>query len=118
MTATIRPEIIEPPVASTTPPTAVTPAPGTAGARIAGVALRITAVAGAVLLILMWAAEWPMAQFDSTGAATGSTNPLIDYHIIYALGLVVVGAVGAASSWGLGKWWSSRPIVAAHPALR
>src|SRR5947208_1357104 len=36
-------------------------------ALIAGVTLRIAAVTGSILLLLMWAAEWPMAQHSSTG---------------------------------------------------
>ena len=91
---------------------------GVGVALLLGVALRIAAVSGTLLLILMWAAEWPLAQYDSTGAATGSSNPFIDYHIIFALGLLVIAALGTASSWGLGKWWTSRPIVAAHSVLR
>ncbi|SDO71700.1 thiosulfate dehydrogenase [quinone] large subunit [Nakamurella panacisegetis] len=87
-------------------------------ALILGVTLRIAAVSGSLLLLLMWAAEWPMAQFNSAGVATGSSNPLVDYHIIFAIGLAVIAALGAASPWGLGKWWSSRPVVDAHPVLR
>ena len=91
---------------------------GVGVALVLGVALRIAAVSGSLLLILMWAAEWPLAQYDSTGAPTGSSNPLVDYHIIFALALIVIAALGTASPWGLGKWWTSRPIVAAHPVLR
>lgn len=83
-------------------------------ALLLGVALRIAAISGTILLVLMWAAEWPMAQFTSTGETTGSTNPILDYHLIYALGLLVVAALGTASSWGVGQWWTKRPMVAAH----
>ncbi len=87
-------------------------------ALLTGVALRMTAVAGTVLLLLMWAAEWPLAQFTSTGAASGSTNPFLDYHLIFAIALIVVALLGTGSSWGLGKWWVKQPIVAAHSFLR
>jgi thiosulfate dehydrogenase [quinone] large subunit len=87
-------------------------------ALLLGVALRVAAVSGSILLLMMWAAEWPLAQFGSTGVATGSSNPLVDYHIIFALALIVIAALGTASPWGLGKWWSSRPIVTVHPILR
>jgi thiosulfate dehydrogenase [quinone] large subunit len=86
-------------------------------ALIAGVTLRIAAVTGSVLLLLMWAAEWPMAQHTSVGDATGSTNPFPDYHLIFALGLIVVAAVGVGSTWGLGQWWSQRRIVQDHSIL-
>lgn len=91
---------------------------GVGVALLLGVVLRIAAVSGSLLLILMWAAEWPMSQSSSAGVATGSTNPFLDYHLIYAIGLVVVAALGSASVGGLGKWWCSRPVVAAHPIMR
>lgn len=87
-------------------------------ALIAGVALRLTAVAGTVLLVLMWAAEWPMARFTSAGEPTGSTNPFLDYHLVFATGLIVVAALGTASGWGLGKWWTTRSAVRQHSFLR
>ena len=87
-------------------------------ALLAGVMLRIAAVAGSLLLVLMWAAEWPMARFTSVGDPTSSTNPLLDDHLIFAAALFVIAAVGTASSWGLGKWWASRPLVEKYPVLR
>lgn len=91
---------------------------GVGVAMALGVVLRIAALSGSILLVLMWAAEWPPAHFDSTGVATGSTDPFLDYHLIFALGLIAVAAVGTASSWGLGKWWAGRAVVVAHPVLR
>jgi len=38
-----------------------------------GVFLNLSAIAGSLMLVLMWAAEWPLAQFTSTGEASGST---------------------------------------------
>ena len=76
-----------------------------------GVALRLSAIAGGVMMLLMWAAEWPLARFTSTGEAAGSTNPLIDYHIIYALALVVVAATAAGNTWGFGKRWAKLTVV-------
>jgi thiosulfate dehydrogenase (quinone) large subunit len=80
-------------------------------ALILGVGLRIAAVAGVAMMALMWFAEFPFAQHDSTGAATGSTNPLTDYHFIYALVLVVLALTYAGSTWGLGKYWAKLPFV-------
>ena len=51
-------------------------------ALIAGVAVRIAAVSGVLMLAGMWLATWPLAQLDSTGAATSSTNPLVDDHVV------------------------------------
>lgn len=61
-----------------------------------GVGQPIAAVAGSLLLLGMWVAGWPMARFPLTGQASGSTNPLVDYHLIYALILTVVAAL---SGW-------------------
>jgi len=83
-------------------------------AVIAGVALRIAAVSGALLMVMMWAAEWPLAQMTNAGEATGSTNPLVDYHIIYALVLFVLVAVSAGRTWGLGPVWEKLPVVRDH----
>ncbi len=65
-----------------------------------GIGLRVSAIAGSVVMVLMYLAEWPFA------ANAASTNPLVDYHIIYALALVVVAATSAGDTWGLGSWWS------------
>ncbi|MEO5832986.1 MAG: hypothetical protein ABJA16_05235 [Nakamurella sp.] len=87
-------------------------------AVILGVGLRVSAIAGGVMMLMMWAAEWPLARFDSLGEATGSNNPLVDYHIIYALALVVIAATAAGDTWGLGARWSALPIVRRVPWLR
>lgn len=75
-------------------------------ALILGVALKPAAVAGSVMMALMWAAEWPLAQFTSTGAANGSSNPFMDYHLIYALAMIVLAVIGAGRYFGLGHWWA------------
>ncbi|WP_284740505.1 DoxX family membrane protein [Amycolatopsis sp. RTGN1] len=75
-------------------------------AVIAGVTLRLSAVAGSLMMLMMWTAEWPFAQSMSTGEATHSTNPIIDYHIIYALILIALAAASAGHTWGLGRRWA------------
>jgi thiosulfate dehydrogenase [quinone] large subunit len=70
-----------------------------------GIGLRVSAVAGTILMVLMYLAEWPFA------VGTGSTNPVVDYHIIYALALIVVAATAAGDTWGVGSWWKSLPFV-------
>jgi len=87
-------------------------------ALICGVGLRIAGVAGVVMMVLMWAAEWPLAQFTSQGEPTGSTNPFLDYHLIYAAGFWVVAVLGAGSAAGLGRWWAARRVVQDHSWLR
>lgn len=83
-------------------------------ALISGVALRITAVAGVAMMAMMWLAEFPLAQYTSTGKPTGSPNPLIDYHIVYAIALIVLAATYAGNTWGLGKTWARLPFINRH----
>jgi len=75
-------------------------------ALILGVAMKITMFAGPLLLVMMWSAAWPMAQFTSAGDATRSTNPFLDDHLIYALVIIVLALIGAGRVYGLGNWWA------------
>ena len=70
-----------------------------------GIGLRVSAVAGTVIMLLMYLAEWPFA------ANAASTNPIVDYHIIYALALIVVAATAAGDTWGFGAAWRRLPFV-------
>ncbi len=90
---------------------------GIGAALILGVGLRIAAASGTVLLLMMWLASWPMAS-TVAGKPTGSTNPLIDDHIISALAIIVVGAYAAHSAGYLGRWWSNQAVVQRFPWLR
>lgn len=81
-------------------------------ALLAGVALRLMAISGTVMLVLMWAAEWPLAKFDSTGAPTSSVNPIVDYHLIYAIALIMIALYAGNAVWGLGDRWRKIPVVA------
>jgi thiosulfate dehydrogenase (quinone) large subunit len=83
-------------------------------ALIAGIGLRIAAVSGTLMLLGMWAAEWPLAKFTSAGEPSMSTNPIVDYHIIYALALIALALTYAGHTWGLGKLWAKLPFVHRH----
>lgn len=87
-------------------------------ALVGGVALRITAVAGTALMALMWAAEWPPAQHLSSGRPSMSTNPLVDYHVLYALAMILFAVASAGATWGLGRIWTRIPLVARHGWLQ
>ncbi|GAB1516861.1 hypothetical protein [Actinophytocola sp. KF-1] len=91
---------------------------GIAIALLTGIGLRVTAVAGTLMMLLMWAAEWPLDRFTDAGAPTMSTNPVVDYHIVYALVLIGLAIAAAGNTWGLGKAWSDLTIVKKHPWLR
>jgi thiosulfate dehydrogenase [quinone] large subunit len=83
-------------------------------ALIAGVGLRISAITGSLMMVMMWLAEFPLAQTTSAGEPSGSTNPLIEYHIIYAIALVVLATTYAGHTWGLGRLWARIPFVQKH----
>ena len=87
-------------------------------ALVAGVALRLAAVAGTAMMALMWIAEWPPAKHLSDGTVSMSSNPFADYHLIYAVVLIALAAAGAGVTWGLGKLWATLPIVRDHSWLR
>jgi thiosulfate dehydrogenase [quinone] large subunit len=76
-----------------------------------GVTLRVAAASGTVMMLFMWAAEWPLAKVTSAGEPAMSTNPIVDYHIVYALALIVVALTYAGNTWGFGKVWAKLPFV-------
>lgn len=87
-------------------------------ALLLGVGLRITAVAGTVMMLLMWAAEWPLDRVTDAGEPTMSTNPVIDYHIVYALVLIVLAVAAAGNTWGFGRKWAKIGFVRDNHWLR
>jgi thiosulfate dehydrogenase [quinone] large subunit len=87
-------------------------------ALLFGVALRAAAASGTLMMLLMWAAEWPLAKHTAAGAPSMSTNPIVDYHIIYAFVLLALAAAKAGNTWGLGKLWAKLPLVGRNSWLR
>lgn len=84
---------------------------GIGAALVAGVALRLAAAAGTVLMALMWAAAWPPAKHLSDGSPSMSTNPLLDHHVVYAAVLIALAVAYAGRTWGLGDIWERLPFV-------
>jgi thiosulfate dehydrogenase [quinone] large subunit len=80
---------------------------GIGTALIAGIAIRIAAASGALLLVLMWTAVLPPEN-----------NPFMDDHIIYALVLIALALTNTTHILGLGKVWDRLPIVQKYGALR
>ncbi|TYB44884.1 DoxX family membrane protein [Actinomadura chibensis] len=76
-------------------------------ALVLGVGMRIAAVAGAALLVMMWSAVLPPAN-----------NPFMDDHLVYALLLVGLALVSAGDTLGLGRWWSGTRLVQRLPILK
>jgi thiosulfate dehydrogenase [quinone] large subunit len=86
-------------------------------ALILGVAIRPAAFSGALLLLMMWAAVWAPAKIAG-GQPSGSTNPVVDDHIIGIFGLIVLAGL---ATWGvsyLGRKWASLRVIQTHPWLR
>ncbi|RGC67546.1 hypothetical protein C5N14_17355 [Micromonospora sp. MW-13] len=76
-------------------------------ALLLGIGMRIAAVAGGLLLVMMWTAVLPPAN-----------NPFMDDHLIYAAVLVVLALVGAGDTLGLGRTWKRLPLVEQYAWLR
>ncbi|MFF1309109.1 hypothetical protein [Streptomyces sp. NPDC058307] len=87
-------------------------------ALVSGIALRLAAVAGTTLMAFMWIAEWPPAKHLADGSPSMSTNPLIDYHVLYAAVLIALAVASAGTTWGLGRTWARLPAVRDHAWLR
>jgi len=86
-------------------------------ALLLGVALRVAAVSGVVMLLMMWFASWPPATL-SGGQPSGSTSSIIDDHIISALAQIAVAAFATVGTGVLGRWWSALPVVQRSTWLR
>ncbi len=76
-----------------------------------GIGLRVSAVVGSFVLLAMWLAEWPI------GMGVGSTNPIVNYHVIYALSLTVIAVLHAGDTWGAGLPWKRLALVQKAPWL-
>ncbi|MFF4351226.1 hypothetical protein [Streptomyces sp. NPDC001530] len=87
-------------------------------ALVGGVALRLAAVAGTAMMALMWIAEWPPAQHLSDGSPSMSTNPFVDYHLVYAVVLIALALTSAGDTLGVGKLWAKLPFVRTNGWLR
>lgn len=91
---------------------------GVGVALIAGVGLRIAAVSGSLMMLMLWVSAWPPAQHLSDGSPSGSNNPLVDNHVVYAGVMIVMALLSAGRFWGLGGVWERTPLVARNPWLK
>jgi thiosulfate dehydrogenase [quinone] large subunit len=76
-------------------------------ALILGIAMRLAAAGGALLMVMMWAA-----------VLLPTTNPILDDHLIYAAVLIVLALLGAGNTLGLGRAWAAIPLVQRTPWLK
>lgn len=65
-----------------------------------GIAMRLSILAGAAMLLLMWLAALPIA-----------TNPLIDDHVVYIAVLSVLWFSLSFQRLSFGHMWRNLPIV-------
>ena len=76
-------------------------------ALITGIAMRIAAASGALMLVLMWTVVLPPAN-----------NPFMDDHLVYALVLILLAVMGAGRFVGFGGAWARLAIVQRYPFLK
>lgn len=76
-------------------------------ALLLGIGLRLAAIGGSALLLLMWASLWPIKN-----------NPLIDEHLIYLLLLIVLSQTNAGDTWGCGNSWRALPLIKKYSWLQ
>jgi thiosulfate dehydrogenase [quinone] large subunit len=76
-------------------------------ALILGIGMRIAAIAGGLLLVMMWTAVLPPQN-----------NPFMDDHLVYAGVLALLAITGAGDTLGLGKVWARVPLVKRLPILK
>lgn len=75
-------------------------------ALIFAIGMRIAAVAGALMMVLMWSAVLPP-----------DNNPFMDDHLIYAIVMIGLALAGAGRTLGLGRWWERTTLVRRFPWL-
>ncbi|MGC1211593.1 MAG: hypothetical protein WA890_10075 [Micromonospora sp.] len=76
-------------------------------ALLLGIGMRVAAVAGGILMVMMWTVAMPP-----------ETNPFMDDHLIYAGLLAGLALLGAGNTLGLGRAWAKLPIVKQLPWLK
>jgi|SRR3954468_5783968 thiosulfate dehydrogenase [quinone] large subunit len=80
---------------------------GIGAALILGVGMRLAAVAGTVMLVMMWSVVLPPEN-----------NVFMDDHLIYALLIIGLALTGAGNALGLGRWWAGTRLVQRFPILK
>ena len=75
-------------------------------ALLLGIGMRIAAIAGALLYVMMWSVALPPVN-----------NPIVDEHLLGAAVLIGLALAGAGSVLGFGGWWRSTPLVRKAPWL-
>lgn len=72
-----------------------------------GIGMRIAAISGAILYVMMW-----------TVALPPENNPVLDTHLLGAITIVALAALHAGNTWGFGRGWTQTQLVKNNPFLR
>jgi len=72
-----------------------------------GVGIRMAAITGGALYVMMWLASLPLEN-----------NPVLDDHLLGAAALMVFAFTLAGDTWGLGKTWAKTNVVRRFSILR
>jgi thiosulfate dehydrogenase [quinone] large subunit len=72
-----------------------------------GIGMRLAAITGALLYLMMYAA-----------VMVPENNPVIDDHVIGAISVIVLALTLAGDTWGAGKAWARTHLVRRNPILR
>jgi thiosulfate dehydrogenase [quinone] large subunit len=76
-------------------------------ALILGIGMRIAAVAGTILCVMMWSTVLPPEN-----------NVFMDYRLIFALVIIGLALVEAGDTLGLGRPWGRTALVRHIPILK
>lgn len=79
---------------------------GVGVALMAGITMWPAAIAGSLMLLLMWLALLPI-----------DSNPFMDDHIVFAIVLIGLALSRAGDTWGLGQTWRRTALVQRMPWL-
>ncbi len=72
-----------------------------------GFGIRIAAVSGALMYVLMWTVVLPPPN-----------NPVLDDHLLGAISVIVLALTLSGDTWGVGKAWARLPLVRQYSFLR
>lgn len=80
---------------------------GIGAALILGVAMRIAAATGALLVVMMWSVVLPPEN-----------NPVLTDHLVYAMVLGLLALTSAGKTLGFGRVWERIPLVQRFSVLK
>ena len=76
-------------------------------ALLLGIGMRLVAIAGAAMLVMMWSVVLPPEN-----------HIFMDDHLVYALLIIGLALVGAGNTLGFGRWWGKARLVQRFPILK